>query len=142
MALAGCGNSATNGQNDNKATLPTTTGPTAPPSGQAMNAPPAGSRPVDKAQIESQLPKGAPAEAWTTGDNSSLVVTGKEGGCSKASAETTEQTAQHVTVKLIESVPKDAKICTMDLRYPKLAVAIAEPLGARKVVLIYEKRQV
>ncbi|MDA3649595.1 hypothetical protein LZ318_08090 [Saccharopolyspora indica] len=86
------------------------------------------------------LPKGYPAKVWTQEDGTALVATGQEGGCSKVHAELAEQTAEHVKLVLVEETPEPPGICTMDLRYPPVAVRLDAPLDARKVVL--EQRDV
>jgi hypothetical protein len=88
----------------------------------------------------SLLPKGYPRKVWTQDGGTVVVANGQEGGCSKVHAELAEQTADHVKVLFVEETPEPPGICTMDLRYPPLAVRLDAPLDARKVVL--EERDV
>ncbi|MBB5156288.1 hypothetical protein BJ970_003822 [Saccharopolyspora phatthalungensis] len=97
--------------------------------------------PVTEASVDaSMLPKGYPTKVWTQDDGAVVVATGQEGGCSKVHAELGEQTADHVKVVFVEETPEPPGICTMDLRYPPVAVRLDAPLEARKVVL--EQRDV
>ncbi|MGI8311256.1 hypothetical protein [Saccharopolyspora hattusasensis] len=97
--------------------------------------------PVAETAVDvSALPKGYPKKVWTQDDGAVIVATGQEGGCSKVHAELAEQTADHVKVVLVEETPEPPGICTMDLRYPPVAVQLDAPLDARKVVL--EQRDV
>lgn len=98
---------------------------------------------VPASQIDSSgLPKGYPVEVSTLDDGRTLRVVGKEGGCSKASAEVAGQRGDRVTVRMVETKPSDpTTICTMDIRYPPLTVELDEPLGKRLVVLTYVERR-
>ncbi|WP_233576370.1 hypothetical protein [Saccharopolyspora rhizosphaerae] len=88
----------------------------------------------------SALPQGYPKKIWTQDNGTAVVATGQEGGCSKVHAEVAEQTPDHVKILLVEETPEPPGICTMDLRYPPVAVSLSEPLDGRKVVL--EQRDV
>jgi hypothetical protein len=81
------------------------------------------------------LPKSYPHKVWTQDGGSVVVATGKEGGCSKVHAEVAEQTDQQVKLALVDETPDPAGACTMDLRYPAVAVKLDKPLDQRKVVL-------
>jgi hypothetical protein len=83
----------------------------------------------------SALPEDYPRQVWTQDGGMAIVATGQEGGCSKVHAEVAEQTADHVKVILVEETPEPPGICTMDLRYPPVAVQLSQPLEDRKVVL-------
>ncbi len=50
-------------------------------------------------------------------------------------AELAEQTPDHVKIILVDEAPEPPGICTMDLRYPPVAVSLDAPLEGRKVVL-------
>ncbi|MFD2396114.1 hypothetical protein ACFSVJ_03355 [Prauserella oleivorans] len=85
------------------------------------------------------LPKGYPADVRAEG--STLVITGQEGGCSKAGAEVGEQRGDRVTVTMTETKPADKNVmCTMDMRYPPITVRLDAPLGDRLLVLEYVQR--
>ncbi|MCI2419807.1 hypothetical protein MOQ72_20380 [Saccharopolyspora sp. K220] len=97
--------------------------------------------PVAESAIDATLlPKGYPKKVWTQDNGMVVVATGQEGGCSKVHAELTEQAADHIKIVFVEETPEPPGICTMDLRYPPLAVQLNAPLDARKVVL--EQRDV
>lgn len=112
------------------------------PDRQPARTPPSGGEAVSAAQVEeSALPEGYPVMVWTEDDGRTVGAVAQEGGCGKASAEVAEQGAERVVVVLVESTPATAEMCTMDLRYPKLTVELAEPLGDRQVVLKSEQRK-
>lgn len=114
--------------------------PPAPP-GPVQPKPENERTPVAESSLDATaLPKGYPAKVWTQEDGTALVATGQEGGCSKVHAELAEQTAEQVKLVLVEETPEPPGICTMDLRYPPVAVRLDAPLDARKVVL--EQRDV
>jgi hypothetical protein len=99
-------------------------------------APPHGVRPLPSAQIDSSaLPPGYPRLAWTQDEGRMVVgIYGQEGGCTHAHADLREQTPWLVRVAVVE-VTTSSGPCTMDLRYPSLAVQLDAPLGDRTVVL-------
>ena len=51
------------------------------------------------------------------------------------------ESADQVVVNMVEVVPSEPQPCTMDLRYPKLTIELAQPLDQRTVVLRNEQRQ-
>ena len=81
-----------------------------------------------------QLAPGTPP-VWTQDGGSVVVVKGKEGGCSRVHAEAAGQDQGQVKVNLVEEKPVPPKICTMDIRYPPVAVRLDQPLGQRQVVV-------
>jgi hypothetical protein len=89
----------------------------------------------------SALPEGFPKQVSVGRDGRLLFVGAEEGGCGRASAELVEQNAERVVVKLVETKPAGGRMCTQDMRYPVLSVRLAEPLGARTVVLQRELRK-
>lgn len=92
--------------------------------------------PVQGPDINAEgLPDGYPTEVWTQSNGRVVVATGQEGGCSHVHAEVADQTAQRVTIRLVEETPEPPAYCTMDLRYPPVAVSLEDPLGDRMVVL-------
>ncbi|MHA6799072.1 hypothetical protein [Bounagaea algeriensis] len=91
--------------------------------------------PVRPPRVNAQLPEGYPVQVWTQDRGRVLVATGQEGGCGEVHAQLVEQNDEHVTVKLVEETPEPPAYCTMDLRYPPVAVPLTEPLGERTVVL-------
>ena len=64
-----------------------------------------------------------------------LNIRAQEGGCGHALGEATEQTGDRVVVNLSETKAQTGQMCTMDIRYPVISVALAAPLDQRKVVL-------
>ncbi len=59
---------------------------------------------------------------------------GQEGGCTQVHADVREQTPRMVRIVLVE-VTTSSGPCTMDLRFPPLAVQLDAVLGDRTVVL-------
>jgi hypothetical protein len=78
---------------------------------------------------------------WSVGDGRILTVQAQEGGCNRASAETTEQTDAKVVITLVETQPAETGMCTMDIRYPIVSVTLDKPLGNRPVALRAEQRR-
>ncbi|MBE9373076.1 hypothetical protein IQ251_01310 [Saccharopolyspora sp. HNM0983] len=111
------------------------------PQGPVQPKPEQERAPVSGAAVDaSALPEGYPRQVWTQDGESVVVATGQEGGCSHVRAELVEQTDARVTLALIEETPEPPKMCTMDLRYPPVAVRLDAPLDQRQVVL--EQRDV
>jgi hypothetical protein len=105
-------------------------------------APPNGGRPVAAEKVDgSTLVEGYPRSVWVEGDGATLGVIGQEGGCGKVSAQIVEQSVSSVHLELVETLPLEKKMCTMDLRYPPLTVTLGVPLGDRKVVLTSRQEQ-
>jgi hypothetical protein len=99
------------------------------------------STPVPPVQLDaSALPAEFPKNAWLLGDGRAIAVEAQEGGCGKATAEVTEQAADLVVITLVETTPRDAVACTMDIRYPIVTVSLDQPLDGRTVVLRAEQR--
>jgi hypothetical protein len=110
-----------------------------PPQGQPV---PDGGTPVPAERVDAQaLAEDAPRTVWTEGDGTVVGLVGQEGGCTSVRAEITGQTAEQVGVELVETVPLEQKMCTMDLRYPPLSVTLDAPLAERKVVLTARQEQ-
>ncbi|EME54062.1 hypothetical protein [Amycolatopsis decaplanina] len=124
--------------------------PTAPPSSSPAPAP--GSRPgtpsaprqevpegssklPDKQLDASALPADYPREVYTSNGGTILNIRGQEGGCGHATAEAAQQDGSRVTVNLTELKGQTGQMCTMDIRYPVISVALSAPLGERTVVL-------
>ncbi|MGX7826807.1 hypothetical protein ACTG9Q_17105 [Actinokineospora sp. 24-640] len=121
---------------------PAQSAPAAEPEDQSGRTPPAGSDPVPAAQVVTEaLPEGYPVTVWTADDGTTVGAVAQEGGCGKASAEVTGQSGEQVVITLVETTPKKAEMCTMDIRYQKLTVELDQPLGDREVVLKSEQRQ-
>ncbi|MEY8040630.1 MULTISPECIES: hypothetical protein [Saccharopolyspora] len=109
--------------------------PPAPP-GPVAPKPEAERTPIAESAVDAErLPRGYPRQVWTQDGGTVVVATGQEGGCSQVHAEVAEQTAQHVTVRFVEETPEPPGMCTMDLRYPPVAVRLDAPLDQRTVVL-------
>lgn len=114
---------------------------TTEPDLQPARTPPSGGTEVAAAQLDAAaLPEGYPKLAWTEDDGATVGVVAQEGGCGKAHLEVPEQSATQVVVTMVEVVPAESQICTMDLRYPKLTAELDEPLGDRTIVLKSEQR--
>lgn len=148
VTVTACGERPNSASPGGGGTAPTTSSEPAPtvPSmparpGSSQTAP-AGSTLVPPAQIDAtRLPQDFPREVFVTADDRSLYLRAEEGGCNQASAEVKEQTPAQVVVNLVETRSnKQGQMCTMDIRYPLVSVALAAPLGQRKVVLTSEKR--
>ncbi|MEV0681601.1 hypothetical protein AB0I60_34275 [Actinosynnema sp. NPDC050436] len=147
LTLVGCASTqpALDAGNGGGPTL--TTSPSSPPSSSAedpefQSPVPPGGKEVPKAKLDATaVPEGTPRTVWTEGDGSTLGLIGQEGGCGKASVEIAEQSAQAVKVVLVETTPKDAEVCTMDIRYPPLTTKLDAPLGERPVVLTMRQDQ-
>jgi predicted small secreted protein len=101
--------------------------------------PPDGTTALDASRVEARgLPPGFPTLAWTRGART-LGVYGRAGGCTEASAQVVEQTADAVTLRVVQTTTSTGP-CTRELRYPPLEVTLADDLGARRVVLTGEVR--
>ncbi|NMO89833.1 hypothetical protein [Actinomycetospora sp. TBRC 11914] len=101
--------------------------------------PPDGTTALDPSRVEARgLPPGFPTLVWTRGPRT-LGVYGRAGGCTEASAQVVEQTAQEVTVHVLQTTTSTGP-CTRELRYPPLEVTLAQDLGTRRVVLTGEVR--
>lgn len=106
-----------------------------PGTGAAHPAPPVGSIRVADSRVDSSaLPPGYPNVVWTESDGLMVGAFGQAGGCVEATGSVTEQSAQRV-VFLITETTTSTGMCTMDIRYPPLAVKLDAPLGERTVVL-------
>ncbi|WP_367130727.1 hypothetical protein [Saccharothrix sp. HUAS TT1] len=121
---------------------------TAPTSSSSVEEPefdspvPPGGAEVPKDRVDaSALPEGNPTTTWTEGDGSVLGVIAQEAGCGKASVEVAEQNAEVVELVLVETLPADQPVCTMDIRYPPLTAKLDAPLGDRQVVLTSRQDQ-
>jgi hypothetical protein len=96
--------------------------------------PPAGATALPAQQVDtSATPPGQPTLVWTRG-GSTLGVYGRAGGCTAARAEIVEQTAERVSLRVVQ-VTTGGGPCTRELRYPPLEVALEAALGSRQVVL-------
>ncbi|GAA1347256.1 hypothetical protein [Saccharothrix algeriensis] len=139
VVLAGCASSQPS-QDAGSGGGPTlTTAPSEPPpsTGPESESPvPPGGTEVPPAKLDATaVPEGMPRTVWTEGDGRKVGLIGQEGGCGKASVEIAGQGPQTVELVVVETVPADAQVCTMDIRYPPLAVELDAPLGDRTVVL-------
>ncbi|MEQ0557536.1 hypothetical protein ABJI51_00540 [Amycolatopsis sp. NEAU-NG30] len=117
-------------------TSPSEPVPTANPPGKPRLTVPEGSTPVPANKIDaSALPAGFPREVWTANGGTILNIRAQEGGCGHALGEAAEQSAGRVVVNLSETKAQTGQMCTMDIRYPVISVALAAPLDQRTVVL-------
>jgi hypothetical protein len=146
LLLAGCGGGSSTPPPD-PATPPTVaTG--APPGGTSTPPvpadpltadPPDGTTALDPSRVEVRgLPAGFPTLVWTRGPRT-LGVYGRAGGCTEASARVVAQTAQEVTLAVLQTTTSPGP-CTRELRYPPLEVTLTDDLGPRRVVLTGEVR--
>ncbi|WIV56733.1 hypothetical protein [Amycolatopsis nalaikhensis] len=112
------------------------TSPSANPPGKPRLTVPEGSTPVPPDKVDaSALPNGYPHEVWTANGGTILNIRAQEGGCGHALGEAAEQTGDRVVVNLSETKAQTGQMCTMDIRYPVISVALAAPLDQRTVVL-------
>jgi hypothetical protein len=112
-------------------------GPPEPnPPGKPRLTVPEGSTQVPADKIDATaLPAGFPREVWTANGGTVLNIRAQEGGCGHALGEAAEQAGDHVVVNLSETKAQTNQMCTMDIRYPVISVALAAPLDQRTVVL-------
>ncbi|MEV6444473.1 hypothetical protein [Amycolatopsis sp. NPDC051716] len=129
--------------------VPAPASPSPSPSGSVLPAPPEpnppgkprltvpeGSTQVPAGQLDATaLPAGFPREVWTANGGTVLNIRAQEGGCGHALGEAAEQAGDHVVVNLSETKAQTNQMCTMDIRYPVISVALAAPLDQRTVVL-------
>ncbi|WP_018684714.1 hypothetical protein [Actinokineospora enzanensis] len=111
------------------------------PDRQPARVPPSDGTAVPTGQVDAQgLAENYPVTVWTEDGGGTVGVVAQEGGCGKASAEVGDQSAGAVVITLVETQPAKPMQCTMDIRYPRLTVELARPLGERTVVLKSEQR--
>ena len=135
------------GGQETMAIHPASGGDSAAPSGTVATAPPTapakpqlqlppGSTPVAAEKVDATaLPKDFPHQVYTANGGTIITLRAEEGGCQHALGQAIEQTAQRVVLDLSETKAQTGQMCTMDLRYPYISVALAAPLGDRTVVL-------
>lgn len=98
--------------------------------------PPNGGIPVPLTKLDAAaLPEDYPRSVWTEGDGGVIGVIGQEGGCSKVGVQVVEQSATSVHLELVETLPAEQQMCTMDIRFPPLTAKLDAPLAERTVVL-------
>jgi len=115
-------------------------GQTAVP-GRPPQMPPEGSAALPAAQLDAKgLPSGFPQEVYRGRNEDVVYVKAEEGGCGRAVATPVEQNAERVIITLTEDPGAPGQMCTMDIRYPVVAVKLDAPLGDRTVVLNKEPR--
>ena len=143
--LTGCGGASTPpppapGTPPTVATGAPPTRPPAPADPDPLTAtPPDGTTALDPARVDARaLPPGFPTLVWTRGPRT-LGVYGRAGGCTEASAQVVDQTAEAVTLRVVQRTTSTGP-CTRELRYPALEVTLAADLGTRRVVLTGEVR--
>ncbi|SEF34628.1 hypothetical protein SAMN05421837_107486 [Amycolatopsis pretoriensis] len=116
------------------------TSPSANPPGKPRLTVPEGSTPVPPDKVDAAaLPKDYPREVWTANGGTILNIRAQEGGCGHALGEATQQAGDRVVVNLSETKAQTGQMCTMDIRYPVISVALAAPLDQRTVVLKTQK---
>ncbi|MFJ1764368.1 hypothetical protein ACIOD2_28890 [Amycolatopsis sp. NPDC088138] len=112
------------------------TWPSANPPGKPRLTVPEGSTPVPPNKVDAAaLPANYPHEVWTANGGTILNIRAQEGGCGHALGEAAEQAGDHVVVNLSETKAQTGQMCTMDIRYPVISVALAAPLDQRTVIL-------
>jgi hypothetical protein len=98
--------------------------------------PPNGGIPVPPAKLDAAaLPEDYPRSVWTEGDGTVIGVIGQEGGCGDVGVQVVEQSATSVHLELVETLPTEQQMCTMDIRFPPLTAKLDAPLAERTVVL-------
>jgi hypothetical protein len=113
-----------------------------PTQGVAPGEIPPDGKPVALAKIDGNgLVADHPRTVWTQGDDRTVGVVGQESGCGKVSANVLSQAADAVKIELLETLPLEKKMCTMDIRFPPLTVQLDQPLGERTVVLSSRQEQ-
>ncbi|MEV6909608.1 hypothetical protein [Amycolatopsis sp. NPDC051071] len=105
------------------------------PGAPRLEVPEGSTKLPDKQLDAAALPADYPREVYTSNGGTILNIRGQEGGCGHATAEAAQQDGTRVTVNLTELKGQTGQMCTMDIRYPVISVALAAPLGERTVVL-------
>ncbi|MFD6069855.1 hypothetical protein [Amycolatopsis lurida] len=113
--------------------LPTSL-PASPPGAKPpISRPTVGPPPSDKMLPPSQVDTKLPAQV--SAENGGLNVHLELSGCDQATANLAEENAQRVVVHVTIDHGKPGEMCPQVIRYAVLPVKLAEPLGARTVVL-------
>ena len=95
---------------------------------------------VGPAQIDaSSIPGGYPNRITVDLEGTTLVLTGTQGSCSRATAELQGEDATTVSVQLVITRTSDG-VCTAIAELVPLTVRLAQPLGDRTVVLTQVRR--
>lgn len=141
--MSACANQQENANSSGpSSTTSESTSQSTTPDRQPARTPPSGGTQVGQPQLDTAaLPEGYPVLVWTEDGGSTVGVVAQEGGCGRASVEVPEQTDTQVVILMVETLPAEQQMCTMDLRYPKITTELAAPLGERKVVLKTEQRK-
>ncbi|GLZ34126.1 hypothetical protein Lesp02_63130 [Lentzea sp. NBRC 105346] len=143
LVMTACGSAQLGSGSSAGGSTPTlgTSTPAEPPGIAPGEIPPDG-KPVSLSKVDaSALAPEYPKTVWTQGDGKTVGVIGQEGGCGKVSASVLAQDASSVKIELLETLPLEKKMCTMDIRFPPLTVALDQPLGDRTVVLSSRQEQ-
>jgi hypothetical protein len=148
LLLAGCGSGGSSDPGPTPPPSVPTVATGAPPGGTSTPPvpadpltadPPDGTTALDPSRVDARgLPPGFPTLVWTRGPRT-LGVYGRAGGCTESNAAVVDQTADAVTVRVLQTTTSTGP-CTRELRYPTLEVTLAADLGARRVVLVGEVR--
>ena len=145
LLLTGCGGTSSPPPPDpaSPPTVATGAPPAATPTPTVADpltaTPPEGTTALDPSRVEVRdLPPGFPTLVWTRGPRT-LGVFGRAGGCTEANAQVVDQTAEAVTLRVVQTTTSTGP-CTRELRYPPLEVTLAADLGTRRVVLTGEVR--
>ncbi|WP_340685182.1 hypothetical protein LCL61_01540 [Amycolatopsis coloradensis] len=113
--------------------LPTSLPASPPVAKPPMSRPTVGPPPSDKMLPPSQVDTELPAQV--SAENGGLNVHLELSGCDQARANLAEENAQRVVVHVTIDHGKPGQMCPQVIRYAVLPVKLAEPVGARTVVL-------
>lgn len=144
LVISACGSAQLGTGSQPEQTIATSTSASSAPGapGIAPGEIPPDGKPVALSKIDtSGLVADHPKTVWTQGDGRTVGVIGQEGGCGKVSASVLAQDASTVKIELLETLPLEKKMCTMDIRFPPLTVSLDAPLGDRTVVLSSRQEQ-
>ncbi|MFC9255779.1 hypothetical protein ACFWMR_18460 [Amycolatopsis thailandensis] len=113
--------------------LPTSLPASPPVAKPPMSRPTVGPPPMDKMLPPGQVDAKVPAQV--SAENGGVNVHLELSGCDEATANLADQNAQRVVVKVKIDHGKPGQMCPQVIRYAVLPVKLAEPLGARTVVV-------
>ncbi|GAA3531072.1 hypothetical protein GCM10022222_12650 [Amycolatopsis ultiminotia] len=114
---------------------PSSVPPGPPQSRPTQGVPPGDTAPAAGQVDASALPAGYPHDVVLADGGSTVVVQAEEAGCDQVSAAAGEQNGDHVVVTVTLVRAPHGKMCPMHVRETPLPVRLAEPLGARKLLL-------
>jgi hypothetical protein len=107
-----------------------------PPMSRPTVGPPPADTLLPPSQVDAgKLPADFPRQVSAEKGGAILNVHAELSGCDEASAALAEQNAQRVVIKLKLDHGDPGQMCPQVIRYVVLPVQLAEPIGARSVVL-------